>query len=347
MPQQIYPEPVASTTPNAKSYTVPAALTKYRVVQTFTPAIYTITTSPTTSQATIQFYDSSNTIGSTSTISGTITYNLASTANAFYINLDAGSGTIVTLTPVASALSGTTLSGTLDTITTTSTYNQTGQLFVGAFGGGGGGASGGTNQISGYNAAGGGGGGGGSGFWSSGIYFVNTSTSISIGASGNGGAKGLNPGNAGGTTNFGNLVSAAGGNGGNVVAGQGGGGGGGAGAGGSTSSAYNNSTPGGNGAPSITVNPELTGNSTTGGGAGGGNSWNSGGNNGGTGGGSGIGTGGNGGNWGENSNTANAGNAGTGYASGGGGGGASRADVLGGGAGAAGRPGVVYVLRGI
>jgi hypothetical protein len=149
----VYPIP-STLTATAKSYTVPNPLYQYKIVNSFDAGVYTITTSPTTSQATVIFYNSSGTIGSTTTISGTVSYNLSTAASQVYVSTNTGSNVVVTINKTAEALSGGALSGTLDTITTSGTYNQTGTLFVGAFGGGGGGGCGGGNSSGGSASSG-------------------------------------------------------------------------------------------------------------------------------------------------------------------------------------------------
>lgn len=313
MASTVFPLPVASTGPNAYAATVPASGTKYKLAQAFSTGAYSITTSPNTSQATVTFYDATTTQTDTTTVSGTVTYNLASAAIGAYVSIDTGTNVVVTITLVANALSTGVPSGTLDTITTTSTYNQTGLLYVLALGGGGGGG----NPANGQNTAGGG---GAAGYGVAKIVIANAATSVTIGAGGNAG------GGAGGTTNFGNLVSAAGG--------AGGDGNGGSAVGGASGGNYTSNAGKNGGTTPIFAIPITNG--TTGGGGSGGPA----GAGVGVGGGSGIGTGG----------TGAIGNgvvtAANGYASGGGGGGGnSNTGVTS--SGGAGRQGVVYVLRGI
>jgi hypothetical protein len=318
----IFPEPTTSSV-NSVSYTIPLTSLTYKVARDFSPGIYTITTNA--GSAEITFYDSSSLL-SPATTSGSLTYNLGQTVNGFYVTTSSA-GAILTFTLTATAITGSALSGTVDTVTTSQTYNQTGTLYVVAFGGGGAGAASNTGWSD--SAAGG----GGSGYLASSIVVANAPTSITIGAGGN------SSGAAGGTTNFGNLLSAGGGSGGTTGGGNSGGDGGGNGQRGGVNS-------GTRAASAIGTNRSdvISSNLTTGGGsAGSPNGWSF--PNGISAAGSGIGTGGAGGNWQANT-ISNAGSPGTGYASGGGGGasgyygGVSRA-------GGAGMPGVVYVLRGI
>lgn len=321
MSSTIYPI-ASSSSVNSVSYTIPATAYTYKVIRDFSPGIYTITTNA--GSAEITFYDSSSLL-SPATSSGSLTYNLGQTVNGFYVTTSSA-GSILTFTLTATAITGAAISGTVDTITSSQTYNYTGKLFVVAFGGGGAGAA--SSTAWGADAAGG----GGSGYLASSIVVANAPTAITIGAGGN------SSGASGGTTNFGNLLSAGGGSGG-LQSGGSGGDGGGVGQRGGVNSGFRNATAIGTNRSDV-----ISTNLTTGGGAGGQpNGWSF--NSGSFSAGSGIGTGGAGGNWQANT-ISNAGSPGTGYASGGGGGasgyygGVSRA-------GGAGAPGVVYILRGI
>lgn len=318
--------PITGTsTVNGVAYTVPlAGGRRYKTTNSFTSGIYEITTSPNTTQATVSFDTGSGAFPSTTTVGGVISYNLASDATAAYVTITTGTDIVVTINKVANALAGASISGTLDTITTSGTYNQTGRMFVLAIGGGGGGGCASTDYA----------GQGGSATNSRGTYFgyVNSATTVTIGAEGAGGIVGNTASGAdGGTTNFGNLASSTGGTGG--LGGFGNASSGGPGGGGAGGQAGNS---GGVGNAISTSTPDIN-NGTYGGGGGGGN-----GNlNGGAGGGSGIGTGGTGG---PGSGNRTGGTA-TGYASGGGGGGYGSANLRGNGG--AGSPGVIYVLRDI
>lgn len=298
--------PVASSSSvNSYGYTVASAKTTYKTTQAFSAAVYVITC-PSGVVATVAFFDSSGNVYTATTSSSTVSFNLATDCIGAYISTDSGTDGVVVITLSSLPLSGTSLSGTLDTVTSTSTYNQTGTLYVLAIGGGGGGGGG----VSPY-----GGGGGGASVGTAKLVKTNTATSITIGAAGNGGV-GTDPtgnGNAGGTTSFGSLVTSAGGNGGGR--GYNGSAGGGT-YGGGRGSRWDGSGVGAESGTAVPLYITNITNGTNGGGGGGG---------GGSGAGSGIGTGGN------SSAAAN------GYGAGGGGGN---------GAGGAGSPGVVYVLRG-
>jgi hypothetical protein len=324
---QIFPEPTTSSV-DGYSYSVPAANKQYQISQTFTPGVYTITTFPTTSQATIEFVCGTS-VNSTTTTSGTVSYQLAETATNTVLSIDTGTNVVVTITQTSAIVSGSEISGTLDTITSSGTYNQTGKLYVVAVGGGGGGGNAGTDG----NFYSYGGGGGGAGSYVSKLVYTNTATSITIGSAGTGGLQTANAlSNAGGTTNFGNLLSATGG-----------GAGGRAGLGDYSSASYG----GGNGGLenvtaraglTLTANAKSVINGNNGGGGAGAYGV-TGGEPAPAGGGSGIGTGGSGAH-----NLAA--NAGSGYGSGGGGGIKQNVTNNEKHKGQSGGPGVVYVLRG-
>jgi hypothetical protein len=328
MPSSIYPAP----TPNfvsASSYTVPAAQTFYSVSgKTFDSGIYTITTFPTTSQVTVTFADTTNTFKVT-TVGGTATSSLSFVPTLTTMWTDTGTNVLVTLNRTAAALNAGGLSGTLDTITSSGTYNQTGKLFVVAISGGWGGGRGGSGPAlpqTNDEFAGGRGGWGGS--WA--VYgpaIVNTATTVTVGTGGNGEAAsntsnvGAGYGNAGGTTSFGNFAVANASN--------------------TNLNKANGGNPNGAGyigpgtSASSILYRDISANGTNGGGGQGAGTANGASN----GLGSGIGTGGNG-----SSSTNLPGNAGTGYGAGGGGG--RQTARFNGTAGGAGSPGVIYVLRG-
>jgi hypothetical protein len=325
-----------SSSVNAKVFQIAEAYTTYEINDTFAAGGYTVTTSPSTSQVQVQFLDASSILSDSTTVSGTVSVSIASDATRLLIKDTSGAtNTTVTITYTSTNASGAEISGTLDTLTNTQTYNQTGLLYVLAVGGGGGGACSADNNNN-FSAGGGGGAGGVSG----GLTFVNTSTSITVGSAGTGSINTQANGNAGGNTSFGNLFSVTGGTGGAAGGISQGSGGGGGGAGGSPGGGT-----GGLGASQPFGRNSTTGNASTqvfqsvksgtnGGGGGGGvpgyNRQPS------TGSGSGIGTGGTGG-----YNTAAT--AGSGFGAGGGGGGNGGGNSI---QGADGSPGVVYVLRG-
>jgi hypothetical protein len=320
MATTVFPVAVASSSGSVSAYTIPAAAasTLYSSAFAVAKGVYTITTSPSNSVAVIDFWSGNTYIGTTRTVSGTVTYNLGTAADLIYVTVNTAD-TNVTLTLVANAAIVSGVSGTLDTLTTSQTYTQTGKAYVVVVGGGGGGMG---NQFGNFGS---GCGGGGGGLLASPVT-LSGSTSVVIGARGNAGTGG-NPtpnvaANAGGATTFGTLT-ANGGSGGNYASGNQS-----TGTSGGTPSGYitdTSATATGSqnigGQNSNPANFVVSGNNGGGGGYGG------------AGRGNGIGTGGGG-----------AGSAGTGYGAGGGGVGSNSNAATTGGVGTA---GVVYVLRGL
>lgn len=303
---------IINTSASTTSFTVTAAAANTNYSATFTPflpaGIYRITCVSTTN-ATFAFYDANNNIlANTVTSSGTVDVNLATASSSFNYYINTGTSIAITISRVASALPSITVSGTLDTITTTQTYTQQGRgmaLIVG------GGFAGGVGYFPGVGGAGG----------PSGqmvVSYVSLPGSVPVVIGSGGVGYGIFTPAApatGGTTSFGAITSAGG------VVGSGGSGG--------------PSVPGaGSASPSF---PMITPGTTGGGGCG-----RSGGPTGvwtGAGGGSGIGTGGQGG------NSQGGGGGGTGYGAGGGGGGQALSPPGNYFPGGAGTPGVVYVVR--
>jgi len=313
----IFPSPTLSTL-NKDYFTIAAANTQYKYTDNFSTGVYRLTSGSSGVVGKFIFYNNSSVIGTGTTVSGTVDFNLATAATSIIMYAESGTDNQFAIEKVGDSAAVSSLSGTLDTLTNTQTYNQTGLLAVIAIGGGAGG--GGTYQTT--NAAGAG---GDAGSLASYIGYVNTSTSVTIGAAGTGGPANGNgndgnaKGNSGGQTSFGNLAVAAGGVASNSWVG------------GTTGGQGGGPNIGAAGSGGVVANPFLSVKSGTNGGGGGGGRATGAGN----GGGSGIGTGGAGG------NTNNAAVAGTGYGSGGGGGRTTPVQV-----GADGTAGVVYVLRG-
>jgi hypothetical protein len=308
MASAVFPAPSSAPSITAEGVLVPSALVTHIVTDTLSAGIYQITTSPNTSQATVKFYNGATELVTGTTVNGSISVILPSTALKYYIVTDTGSNVLVTVNLIATVNTGVAYSGTLDTITTSGTHNATGYKWVLAVGAGGGGAGGAFQGR----------GGGGAGSVAIFQGTNNSAQTVTIGTAGNGGAAGGSSGNAGNSTSFGSLAVAAGGNGG-VTQGTG-----------NTSGIVAN-----------TLRDVINGTN----GSGGQGNWfpNSGVGAGLAGYGSGIGTGGDGG---SNTNgSPNAGGVGTGYGAGGGGGAAG--GNSGQSAGGAGSPGVVYVLRDI
>jgi hypothetical protein len=209
---QVFPQASQSTV-NSFTVEIPSSkkYKKYKLSRNFDAGVYSITTSPSTSNATISFFDSNEAINlTTQTTSGSLTYSLASEKPGAYISVDSDASTLVIFELTSINLVSNSISGTVDTITSSGTYNSTGKLYVLAVGGGGAGQCG----FASGNYAGGRGGNGGAS--TSSIIYTNTPTSITIGSGGNLNTAQQNRtigalGNAGGTTSFGNLVTAVGG----------------------------------------------------------------------------------------------------------------------------------------
>lgn len=320
----VFPAPTSASggsSVSAFAATIPTVQTTYEHVNNFETGVYTISVAPSSTNAKITFHSNNAFITSVSTTSGTVSLQLSTAATKAYITTRAGGSTnaIVTISKTANVLSPDDIgSGTLDTITTTGNYNQTGLLGVLVIGGG----AGGSMAFSNGNE---GGAGGRAGFINGDVVFTNSPTLVTIGAGGAGqtwNTDGRTPGNS----SFGNLVTANSANNQEFANGNG------------NAGTQQDSLPGNSSA----VFPSFNGNATTGGG-GAGNSQNHG-----VfplGGGSGIGTGGTGG------SNAVGGKDATGRGAGGGGGrgvyrsstNGANLNIINGGNGSA---GVVYVLRG-
>jgi len=205
MASLIYPQPLESSgsTVNTTYWTIPVTRTQYKSNVVLSPGIYQITTYPTSTIAYVEFYDTNdlNTL-STQTASGTVSVNIADTTAYMIIYTNGSDNTLVGIT--LTGLSGSyfpTISGTLDTITSSGTYNQTGMLYVLVVGGGGGGGGAGGGA---YGFLG-----GGSGGISGKLIKTTTATTVTVGSAGT--ANGNGGGNSGGATSFGNYLTANGG----------------------------------------------------------------------------------------------------------------------------------------
>jgi hypothetical protein len=200
MPISVFPE-VTPSSVSGQTFKVPVKNASYKVTGTFTAGVYTITCVSSTI-AKVTFYYGT-TFTSTSTSGGTVSFNLATDATAVYVQIDTGTDVLVNITKTSNSIPGAEVSGTLDTITTTSTYTQTGPLYVVAIGGGGGGGKG---SIGNYGGAG-----GGSGAINWGFFHTTSSTSVTIGAAGAAATSTSDTMTFAGTTTFGSLLSAEGG----------------------------------------------------------------------------------------------------------------------------------------
>jgi hypothetical protein len=335
MPISQIPAPAAASAgQGAFAATIAATQTTYEQEATFEAGIYTITVAPATTNCEVVFVSETAVLFSAKTTSGTVSGQIGSAATRVFITTLAGgsANAIVTIEKSASILTADDIgNGTLDTVNTTGTYNQTGLLSVLAIGGGHAGTKGTT-----ANNYGGGGTGGAAGGVALGMVWNNGATTVTIGAKG-----------TAATSNNTNLVEPNASSFGNAVVS-------------STNSLFyvsgaGNGTgdeQGGNNVGTAgNTFVSFNGNSTNGGGGGG---WGTrrGGSAGRVGGGSGIGTGGTsapaGSGNGNNSNPTTAANAATGKGAGGGAGSAAStaAPNAVGAFGADGSDGVVYILRG-
>ena len=182
--------------------------------QAFEVGIYAITCISSTI-ARVEFLSGNTLIGTATTASGTVTFSLGTAATKVRVWIDTGTDISVGIQKTGSPLTeaGSTLTGTLDTLTSSGTYNSTstnGDFYVIAIGGGGGGACGTDN--SGNSATGGASGGLDSGRVLSSLVPI----SYTVGAFGVGGNLGLsNSSNAtaGGTTTFSTITANGGGRG--------------------------------------------------------------------------------------------------------------------------------------
>jgi hypothetical protein len=195
--------PIASeSSATAFSGTATTSGVLYEAAQSLNPGVYRITCVSSTI-STVQFFSGNTFVGEATTSSGTIDVNIGSAVNKIRFFTNTGSSIIVTITLLASALSTSTFSGTLETLTSTQTYTQTGAAYVVVVGAGGGGGAYTTNGD--YRSTG-----AGSGGINTGFILLNGNTSVTIGSQGNAGIGGGNnaqSGNTGGTTSFGSLTA--------------------------------------------------------------------------------------------------------------------------------------------
>lgn len=201
----VFPVAVTSSSSVNAVAAAPGDFSKqYMVTRNFSAGVYTISVSNST-DAYIEFFNATSSVLFATTSGGTVTVNLASDCTNAVVTLLTSASASVTINQTALTLVSSEISGTLDTITTTSTYSQTGRMYVLCVGGGGGGAQANTDVGEGGRGA----------SMNGRLVYTNTSTSITVGSGGTGAAAGTNGnGGAGGTTSFGSLVSATGGAGG-------------------------------------------------------------------------------------------------------------------------------------
>jgi hypothetical protein len=196
---------VASTSaPASLSFTAASSGTYYKGTGLSLPAgVYRVTCVSTTI-ATVNFFASGTALGAAVTSSGTVDISLTSPVTEILYSTNTGSSIGITIAYLATAVTPTTVSGTLDTYTSGSgTYTQTGNAYVLLVGGGG----------SGTFASSGGAGGGGSGGVLGASVVLTGSIAYSVGAKGAKQTSSGNSGNAGGSTTFGSLTATGGGGG--------------------------------------------------------------------------------------------------------------------------------------
>ncbi len=181
MGTSIFPVPVASSV-NSFSLTIPAANTVYTAQVSLSKGVYTLT-SVSGDQVNVEFYNGSTLVDVQQvTATGGTTYQLLTAADNLRLWTLSGTNVIFSYEFISSSLTiSSPLSGTLDTVTTTSSYTGTstsGYGWVMAVGGGGG--AGGSAQT---GRTGGGGSGG------IGVKLVQLTGSVAV-TVGNGGAGG-------------------------------------------------------------------------------------------------------------------------------------------------------------
>ena len=170
--------------------------------QAFEAGSYTVNCAPTSTDVTVVFTDATSVLTTQVTVTGTISFTLASPATKVLItakNTATIFPTIVSIEKTGNSLTSTDIgNGTLDTINATGTYNQTGLLSVLAIGGGSFGLS--------TQSANAGSPGGAPGNMAFGTVFTNTATTVTVGAKGV--ARNNTDGSDTAATNssFGNLI---------------------------------------------------------------------------------------------------------------------------------------------
>lgn len=196
-----FPAPAAGGAASSSfAATLSAMSTVFEHEQAFESGVYTVNITPSTTQAKLTFVSATTQITTQTTLLGTVSFNLSTPATAVYIfGITGGTiGAVVNVEKTADALTSSDIgNGTLDTVSTTSTYNHTGALGVLVIGGGAGGQRGGSTN---------GGNGGRAGFINGDVVVTNAATTITVGAAGVGqtpNAAAILPTNS----SFGNLVT--------------------------------------------------------------------------------------------------------------------------------------------
>jgi hypothetical protein len=209
----VFPVAVTSSSSiNASSITCASPHTVYSSSLSLEPAIYTVTCT-TSTIAQVYFYSGISTlVASATTVSGTVAVQVPSSVSRVLIWTNTGSNIVVTITKVASALTNA-FSGTLDIITSSTTYTGTstsGYAYAVLIGGGGGGGGSQWNRTYAGN--------GGTGGVCSKLVELTGSMAVVIGSGGIAGTHLANGGN-GGTSTFAGM-SAGGGIGGSFAGGE-------------------------------------------------------------------------------------------------------------------------------
>lgn len=179
MASTVFPVPASGATDSDFASTVPAVQTTYEHDVNIISGIYDITVSLSTN-ANLVFLSDTAVLLTTTTSGGTATIQLDSTATKLFITTLTGgtANAIVKIVRTAAVIAPDDIgNGTLDTINTTGTYNQTGLLSVLAFGGGAAGGKGGIQYDS-------GGAGGASGALIYGMVYSNSAVTVTVGAKG-------------------------------------------------------------------------------------------------------------------------------------------------------------------
>jgi hypothetical protein len=204
----VFPVPSAASGSSATTFaaTLAALGTVYDHTQSFSTGVYTVTVTPSTTNARLTFVTGDTIITTQETTSGTVSFNLSTEADGVFIvgQTTGTAGAVVQIEKTADPLTSDNIgNGTLDTINSTSTYNQTGLLAVLVVGGG----AGGSKVTPNYVCCQPGGAGGRAGFINGGMVVTNGPTSVTVGAKGVAekvGVAGSEPGNS----SFGNLITA-------------------------------------------------------------------------------------------------------------------------------------------
>jgi hypothetical protein len=200
MASNVFPVAVASAgSATAQFVTCVSPNTLYSSTVSLSTGIYQITCTSSTI-ATLEFYSGTTYIGRATTVSGAVSYNLATAATRVAVSTNTGSDISVGIAKTGENVAS--ISGTLDTITTSGTYNSnaTGPAYAIVVGGGGAGGSfsGARNDYNSRGAVGGAGG----GLLATYLPALGSSYTVVVGSGGNVVDTSGSAGNAGGTSNL-------------------------------------------------------------------------------------------------------------------------------------------------